>query len=89
MAAITHSVEVNAPLNEVYNQWTRFEDFPRFMEGVEEVRRDGPNRLFWKAKIGGKEKQWEAEITEQIPNSKIIWRSVDGALNMGRSRLNN
>ncbi|MBV9873792.1 MAG: DUF2934 domain-containing protein [Verrucomicrobia bacterium] len=83
MAAITHSVEVNAPLNEVYNQWTRSEDFPRFMEGVEEVRRDGPNRLFWKAKIGGKEKQWEAEITEQIPNSTIIWRSVDGASNMG------
>jgi len=83
MAAITHSVEVNAPLNEVYNQWTRFEDFPRFMEGVEEVRRDGPNRLFWKAKIGGKEKQWEAEVIEQIPNTKIIWRSVDGAFNLG------
>jgi uncharacterized protein YndB with AHSA1/START domain len=83
MGAIRHSVEVNAPLNEVYNQWTRFEDFPRFMEGVEEVRRDGPKRLFWKAKIGGKEKQWEAEITEQIPNTKIVWRSVDGALNLG------
>jgi hypothetical protein len=83
MAAITHSVEVNAPLNEVYNQWTQFEDFPRFMEGVEEVMQDGPNRLFWKAKIGGKEKQWEAEITEQIPNTKIVWRSVDGALNTG------
>jgi uncharacterized membrane protein len=83
MAAITHSVEVNAPSNEVYNQWTRFEDFPRFMEGVEEVRRDGPNRLFWRGKIGGKEKQWEAQITEQIPNSTIIWRSAQGALNMG------
>ena len=83
MATITHSVEVNAPLNEVYNQWTRFEDFPRFMEGVEEVRRDGPNRLFWKARIGGKEKEWEAEVIEQIPNTKIIWQSVDGAFNLG------
>jgi uncharacterized protein YndB with AHSA1/START domain len=83
MAALSHSVEVNAPLNEVYNQWTRFEDFPRFMEGIEEVRRDGPNRLFWKAKIAGKEKQWEAEITEQVPDTKITWRSVDGAANMG------
>jgi len=83
MGAITHSINVNAPLNEVYNQWTRFEEFPRFMDGVDEVRRESPNRLFWKAKIGGKEKKWEAEITEQIPNAKIAWRSVDGALNVG------
>ena len=83
MAAISHSVEVNVPLETVYNQWARFEEFPRFMEGVKEVRRDGPNRLFWKAKIGGQEKQWEAEITEQIPNVRIAWRSVDGASNRG------
>jgi uncharacterized membrane protein len=83
MAAISHSIEVNVPLQTVYNQWTRFEEFPRFMEGVKEVRRDGPNRLFWKAKIGGQEKQWEAEITEQVPNVRIGWRSVDGASNRG------
>lgn len=83
MGSITHSVEINAPLREVYHQWTRFEEFPRFMEGVEEVRQDAPNRLFWKAKIGGKEKQWEAEITEQVPDTKIAWRSVEGALNRG------
>lgn len=83
MGVITHSVEINAPLQEVYHQWTRFEEFPRFMEGVDEVRQDGPNRLFWKAKIGGKEKHWEAEITEQVPNTSIGWRSVDGALNRG------
>ena len=83
MGAITHSIEVNAPQHEVYSQWTRFEEFPRFMAGVDEVRPDGPNRLFWKARIGGKEKQWEAEITEQIPNRRIAWRSVNGALNMG------
>jgi Polyketide cyclase / dehydrase and lipid transport/Protein of unknown function (DUF2934) len=76
-------MEVNAPLQTVYNQWTRFEEFPRFMDGVDEVRQDGPNRLFWKAKIGGKEKQWEAEITEQVPNTRIAWRSVDGASNRG------
>ncbi|HEX6563455.1 MAG TPA: SRPBCC family protein [Chthoniobacterales bacterium] len=83
MGTITHSIEVNAPLHAVYSQWTRFEEFPRFMEGVDEVRQDGPNRLFWKARIGGKEKQWEAELTEQIPNRRIAWRSVEGALNMG------
>jgi hypothetical protein len=83
MGAITHSIEVNAPLQTVYNQWTRFGEFPRFMEGVDEVRQDGPNRLFWKAKIGGKEKEWEAEITEQVPNTRIAWRSVEGASNLG------
>src|ERR1700740_1630970 len=83
MGAITLSMEVNAPLQTVYNQWTRFDEFPRFMDGVDEVRQDGPNRLFWKAKIGGKEKQWEAEITEQVPNTRIAWRSVDGASNRG------
>jgi uncharacterized protein YndB with AHSA1/START domain len=87
MGSITHSVEINAPLREVYHQWTRFEEFPRFMASVEEVRRDGPNRLFWKAKIGGKEKQWEAEITEQVPDTKIAWRSVEGAFNSGAVRF--
>ena len=83
MGAITHSIEVNAPLQTVYSQWTRFEEFPRFMEGVDEVRQGGPNRLFWKAKIGGKEKEWEAEITEHVPNTRIAWRSVEGASNLG------
>ena len=83
MGVFTHSIEVNAPLRTIYNQWTRFEEFPRFMEGVDEVRQDGPNRLFWKAKIGGKEKQWEAEITEQVPNKRIAWQSVEGAPNIG------
>src|ERR1700741_2270613 len=76
MGAITHSIEVNAQLQTVYNQWTRFEEFPRFIEGLDEVRQDGPNRLFWKAEIGGKEKEWEAEITEQVPNT-------EGASNRG------
>jgi len=67
MGAITHSIEVNAPLQRVYDQWTQFEEFPRFMEGLDEVRQVGVNQLFWKAKIAGIEKQWEAEISEQFP----------------------
>lgn len=62
-AATTHSVKVNAPVRSVYNQWTQFEDFPSFMEGVEEVRQDGDKRLFWRSRIGGTIKEWEAEIT--------------------------
>ncbi len=70
MGATTHSIDINAPLRAVYNQWTQFEEFPRFMEGVEEVRQDGARNLFWKARIAGKEKQWEAEILEQVPEPK-------------------
>jgi uncharacterized protein YndB with AHSA1/START domain len=84
MGATTHSMEINAPLQVVYNQWTQFEEFPHFMEGVEEVRQEGDKRLFWKAKIGGKEKHWEAEIAEQVPDKEIAWASVDGTPNSGR-----
>jgi uncharacterized membrane protein len=83
MGKTTHSIDVNAPLRTVYNQWTQFEEFPRFMEGVEEVRQNGPANLFWKVRIGGKEKSWEAVITEQIPDQRIAWQSVDGTPNKG------
>jgi hypothetical protein len=83
MGTITHSIEVNAPLERVYHQWTQFGEFPRFMEGVDEVRQVGLNQLFWKAKIAGVEKQWEAEISEQVPNERIAWQSVGGTPNRG------
>src|SRR6202022_4270158 len=83
MGSTTHSIEVNAPLQAVYNQWTQFEEFPRFMEGVEEVRQEDRKRLFWRVKIGGKVKEWEAEITEQVPDQRIAWESVDGSSNSG------
>ena len=83
MGSITHSIVVNAPLRVVYNQWTQFEEFPLFMENVEEVRQEGDKRLLWKAKIAGKDKQWEAEITEQVPDKRITWVSVDGTPNAG------
>jgi hypothetical protein len=83
MGSTTHSMEVNAPLRVVYNQWTQFEEFPRFMDGVDEVRQEGPNKLFWKTTIGGKDKQWEAEIVEQVPDQRIAWVSTDGTPNAG------
>jgi Polyketide cyclase / dehydrase and lipid transport/Protein of unknown function (DUF2934) len=83
MGSTTHAIEVNAPLRAVYNQWTQFEEFPSFMEGVDEVRQDGPSRLLWRVNIGGRDKEWEAEITEQIPDAKIAWQSIDGTPNSG------
>ena len=83
MGVSTHSIEVNAPIRAVYNQWTQFEEFPHFMEGVEEVRQEGEKRLFWKAKIAGRVKEWEAEITNQVPDQRIAWDSIDGSPNSG------
>jgi uncharacterized membrane protein len=83
MATIERSIEIDVPVRAAYNQWTQFEAFPRFMEGVIEVRQLDDKRLHWRATVGGKEKQWEAEITEQIPDDRIAWRSRTGAPNAG------
>src|SRR5436190_9950019 len=81
MEHIEKSVDVDAPLSVVYNQWTQFEEFPEFMEGVLEVRQLDDKRLHWRAKIAGKEKEWDAEIFEQSPDERIAWRSMSGAMN--------
>ena len=83
MSLIEKSIEINVPVKTAYNQWTQFEDFPRFMEGVKHVKQLDETHLHWKAEIGGKEKEWDAEITEQIPDRRIAWRSRDGAQNAG------
>src|SRR5205823_3674357 len=83
MSFITKYIAVNAPVRTVYNQWTQFEEFPKFMEGVTEVRQLDAKRLHWKAEIGGQEREWDAEITEQIPDKRIAWQSISGKKNAG------
>jgi uncharacterized membrane protein len=83
MSVIEKSIEINVPVTAAYNQWTQFEEFPKFMEGVTQVQQIDDTHLHWKADIGGKEKEWNAEITEQIPDERIAWRSRDGAMNAG------
>lgn len=83
MSTVQKSIDVNAPLSAVYNQWTQFEDFPVFMEDVKEVRQLDDAHLHWCAEVGGKDIEWDAEITEQVPDQRIAWRSVDGAINAG------
>lgn len=83
MSMIEDSIVVNVPLQAAYNQWTQFEDFPRFMEGVQEVQQIDDRHLHWRAEVGGKEIEWDAEITEQIPDSRIAWQSVTGPENSG------
>jgi uncharacterized membrane protein len=83
MASIEQSIQVNVPVRIAYNQWTQFEEFPRFMEGVESVRQLDDKRLQWRVNIGGKTKEWVAEITEQRPDERIAWTSRGGAYNAG------
>jgi len=83
LASITKDIDVAVPVRTAYNQWTQFETFPQFMDGVKEVRQLDDEKLFWRAEIGGKEETWEAEIVEQVPDRKIAWRSVSGAPNAG------
>jgi uncharacterized membrane protein len=80
---ITESIEVDAPVSTAYNQWTQFEDFPLFMEGVEHVEQIDDTRLHWIAKVGGKTVEWDAKILEQHPDKQISWISEDGKKTRG------
>ena len=76
MSVYEQTIEVKAPVDVVYNQWTQFEEFPRFMEGVERVEQLDDTRLRWVAKIGGQRREWEAKIPEQEPDRVISWAST-------------
>jgi uncharacterized membrane protein len=83
MPRFEDSVEVDVPVRAAYDQWTQFEDFPRFMEGVERVVQRDDKTLDWTAHIAGQHKQWTAEITDQTPDTRIAWKSVSGDENAG------
>jgi len=83
MPRFEDSVEVDVPLRAAYDQWTQFEEFPRFMEGVERVVQRDDKTLDWTADIAGRRKQWTAEITDQTPDTRVAWKSVSGDENAG------
>jgi len=83
MSQFEESIDVSVPVRTAYNQWTQFEDFPQFMEGVEEVKQITDTRLRWRAEILGVEREWEAEIDQQIPDERIAWHAIDGTTNAG------
>ena len=78
MSTIEKSIEVNVPEYTAYAQWTRFEEFPQFMEGVKEVKRLDAKRLHWKAEIAGQDKEWDAAITEETADQRLAWTSQGG-----------
>lgn len=83
LSSVKESIDVNVPVSTAYNQWTQFEDFPKFMDSVYEIRQLDDTHLHWRANVAGEEKEWEAEITEQIPDKRIAWRSIGGVRNAG------
>lgn len=88
MERIEKTIEVGCPVRTVYNQWTQFEEFPRFMTGVESVKQIDDTHVHWRADLYGKTKEWDAEITEQVPDQRIAWHSVSGnAPNGGEVRF--
>jgi uncharacterized membrane protein len=78
MTTIEQSMDVEVPVSTAYNQWTQFEEFPAFMEGVETVTQVTDDRLHWKTRIAGVEREFDAQITEQHPDERIAWRTLDG-----------
>jgi len=80
---VERSIEVAVPVRAAYDQWTRFEEFPRFMSGVEEVRQVGDAMTHWVAQIAGVRREWDAEIVAQVPDEKVAWAATTGATNAG------
>jgi len=83
VSTIEQSIEVDVPIETVYNQWTQFEEFPQFMEGVESVQQTDDTHLRWVTKIGGHQEEWSAEITEQSPEERVAWKATEGKQNAG------
>ena len=84
MASVEKTIQVAVPVRTAYNQWTQFEEFLHFMEGVQEVTQSDDTHLAWKAKIGPKDEEWTTVVTDQIPDQLVAWESTSGADNAGR-----
>jgi uncharacterized membrane protein len=78
MPKIADSIDVQVPLQQAYNQWTQFEEFPKFMEGIQSVQQLDDTHVRWVGEIRGENRQWTTEITEQRPDEKIAWKTIDG-----------
>jgi uncharacterized membrane protein len=83
LAKVEKSIDVEVPVRAAYNQWTQFEEFPRFMEGVQEVRQVDDTHLHWVADIAGNKQEWDARITEQAPDQRVAWTAETGSMNAG------
>jgi uncharacterized membrane protein len=83
VTTVRETIEVEVPISTAYDQWTQFEEFPQFMEGVEQVRQLDDTRLRWTADIGGQHREWEAKIVDQQPDRRVAWTALEGTANAG------
>ncbi|WP_019633063.1 SRPBCC family protein [Actinomadura atramentaria] len=83
MATVEQSIDVDVPVRTAYDQWTQFEEFPRFMEGVERVEQLTSTRTHWVTKVAGVTREFDAEITEQRPDERVAWTTTDGPAQAG------
>ncbi|MCH6471290.1 SRPBCC family protein [Sinomonas terrae] len=83
MATVRQSVDVNVPVSQAYNQWTQFESFPEFMGGVESVVQRDDTHLHWTTKVAGQTREFDTVVTEQQPDQRVAWNSVDGVEHAG------
>jgi len=83
MTTVEKSIDVDVPVSTAYNQWTQFEDFPKFMNGVDSISQLDDKHLHWKVSVGGVEREFDAEITEQHPDERVAWKSIDGTTHAG------
>ena len=83
MATMEKHIDVDVPVRTAYNQWTQFESFPEFMEGVERVDQLGPTQTHWITSIGGVRREFDARIVEQHPDERVAWTTVDGPRHAG------
>jgi uncharacterized membrane protein len=83
MTTVEQSIDVEVPVTTAYNQWTQFEEFPQFMEGVEQVVQLGPTTTRWKVRIAGVSREFDAAITEQHPDERVSWRTTEGPRQAG------
>jgi uncharacterized membrane protein len=83
VTTVIETVDVDVPVRTAYNQWTQFEEFPRFMEGVQEIRQLDATHTHWKTEIGGVKREFDAEITEQLPDERVAWTSTEGEKQAG------
>jgi uncharacterized membrane protein len=77
---IDDSIEVQVPVAQAYNQWTQFEEFPKFMEGMQSVQQLDDTHVLWVAELRGESRHWTTEISEQQPEERIAWKTFDGEI---------
>jgi uncharacterized membrane protein len=83
MASVTKSIDVKVPITTAYNQWTQFETFPQFMSGVDRIDQVDDRHQHWKVSIGGVDREFDTEVTEQHPEERVAWKSTDGTTHAG------